>query len=313
MGADIPADAYAEIVAVGPTPKGTVRLARSYHRGALDRLAPHLGESPSVTCLHPRAVWAGEEIRAGRKPDQECLDAIRADLARARTGIPPLEHVTGHPGYPQWCRGALDDLRSDILKATGAGKADLAAAAAPDAADHVEEAARVLRRVWPEAALECDVLVRAVVYVGGGAFRSATLLRTYGAVYAGAEHLATPPAAFEMLLHETGHHSLYLRNAFEVFVVNGDDMVSHPLRPDPRPVSGTLHAAHVLARMAAGLNRWWAEPGAPAEVRERRDEDLARLHAAVSVLKGAARWTPAGEDYFENLLRWERELTESCA
>ncbi|WP_225837715.1 hypothetical protein [Streptomyces sp. NK08204] len=36
---------------------------------------------------------------------------------------------------------------------------------------------------------------------------------------------------------------------------NGDAMVTHPLRPEPRPVAGAVHAAHVLARMTYGLAR----------------------------------------------------------
>ncbi|MDN0194143.1 HEXXH motif-containing putative peptide modification protein [Streptomyces sp. S.PNR 29] len=314
MTVDTQADVYAEITTVAPDPKGTARLARAYHRDVLRRLAPHVTapERVPATGPHPRTVWAAGELRAGRPVDEACLADIRASLAPDGPGLPPLEHVTGVPGYPLWCRAALTDLREDMLRTAGVGTPEMTATAASEAVARVDEAAGVLRRVWPEAAVELGLLVRAVVYVGGGAFRSATLQRNYGAVFAGVDHLRTVPAAFEMLLHETGHHSLYLRNAFGSFVDNGDDLVSHALRPDPRPVSGTLHAAHVLARMAAGLHRWSSDPGAPEEVVRRRDDALERLRATTAVLRTAARWTGAGAEYFLNLLAWQRQLTETC-
>ncbi|MDC0772857.1 aKG-HExxH-type peptide beta-hydroxylase [Streptomyces sp. HD] len=311
--AQLTAETYAELTSVGPTPTGTARLARSYHRDVVRRLAPYIPACTPTAGLHPRAVWTATELAAGRTPDATCVEQIRAGLSQER--IRPLEHVTGVPDYPLWCRTPLAELRADMLRTAGVGRPDMSATAAPEAVERVGAAVTVLRRVWPEAAVELSLLVRAVVYVDGGAFRSATLLRNYGAVFAGVGYLTSVPAAFETLLHETGHHSLYLRQAFERFITNGDDLVTHALRPDPRPLSGTLHAAHVLTRMATGLDRWYsvldeAEVEVREEVRERRDDALTRLHATLEVLKTSARWTDPGTAYFANLLQRERELTE---
>jgi HEXXH motif-containing protein len=227
--------------------------------------------------------------------------------------MPPLEHVALDAStYPEWCRWGLDQLLTDIQRTSGAGTAEFEAPNMKEGIENLEAARETLRRVWPEAALETDLLIRVVVYVQGGAFRSATLRPTFGAVYLGTASVESPAAAFEALLHETGHHALYLRNYFETFVTNGDAMVSHPLRPDPRPVTGAVHAAHVLARMTYGLARWADEGAAPSEVSERRDHALRLLQGTIAALKPVAEWTDRGRLYFDDLLSWEQELSMSC-
>ncbi|GHE43423.1 hypothetical protein GCM10018785_11200 [Streptomyces longispororuber] len=300
-----------EVVRVGITPAGTMSLVRSHHRDVLGRLAPVLPPGPGPACSHPGLVWAATRTPTGGGT----APAGVAELARSLTGagsMPPLEHLTpgGTSPVPEWCRWGADQLLADIRRTSGAGDADFGAPDPTQGIAHLEAARDTLRTVWPEAALESDLLVRVIVYVQGGAFRSATLRQTFGAVYLGTSSVASIPAAFEALLHETGHHALYLRNFFAPFVTNGDVLISHPLRPDPRPVSGAVHAAHVLARMAYGLTRWAAaEPAAPPEVTARRDDALHRLRGTIEALEPAAEWTDEGRRYFDDLLRWEKELT----
>ncbi|MEV5595303.1 HEXXH motif-containing putative peptide modification protein [Streptomyces sp. NPDC052496] len=281
-------------------------LVRSYRRDIFQRLAPHFPEGRTPPCLHPGLVWEAA------RPTM--LDPVRvADLARslATAGfMPPLEHVTlDESALPDWCRWGADQLLADVQRTSGTGDADFSTPDMTEGIAHLESAREILRRVWPEAALETDLLIRVIVYVQGGAFRSATLRPTFGALYLGTTSVESPAAAFEALLHETGHHALYLRNHFEPYVTNGDVMVSHPLRPDPRPVAGAVHAAHVLARMAYGLTRWAAEPTAPSEAAERRDGALHRLRGTIEALEPVAAWTDGGRQYFDDLLKWEKELT----
>ncbi|WKX73973.1 HEXXH motif-containing putative peptide modification protein [Streptomyces sp. XD-27] len=236
-----------------------------------------------------------------------------ADLIRTlgtSAVMPPLDHIVlGASPCPDWCQWGVQQLLADIRRTSGAGDADFGTPGMQKGIEHLEAARETLRRVWPEAALEADLLIRVIVYVQGGAFRSGTLRQTFGAIYLGTSSVESTPAAFEALLHETGHHALYLRNQFETFVTNGDAMVSHPLRPDPRPVAGAVHAAHVLARMAFGLTRWSREPTAPPEVSERRDDALRRLRGTIEALEPVADWTDRGRLYFDDLLTWEKELT----
>ena len=122
--------------------------------------------------------------------------------------------------------------------------------------------------------------------------------------------------AFSRRLGEAGFLGLTLpkryggheRGPFARFVVNGADMAGHPLRADPRPVSGVVHSAHALARMATGLTRWANEPDAPDEVLHRRDVAVRDLSEALDTLAGKAEWTAAGEKYFAALRACEKAL-----
>lgn len=301
------------------TPAGTASLTRSHQHAVSQRLSPLLptGEKPS--CLHPGLVWEATRAPAGSGPAHPAETAAArervADLLRRQTPgvlMPALEHIEGgtHP-CPDWCRHGIEELLADVQRLTGAGADRFGAPDMAEATGQVASAREILRRVWPEAVLEMDLLIRVIVYVRAGPFRSGTLRQTFGAIYLGTESIQSTPAAFEALLHETGHHSLYLRNTFETFLLNGDTLVTHSLRPEPRPVAGAVHAAHVLARMAYGLTRWAAQEAAPPEVRERRDNALERLHRTVEALKPIAEWTDRGRSYFDDLLTWERELTDA--
>ncbi|MFD9484379.1 HEXXH motif-containing putative peptide modification protein [Streptomyces sp. NPDC059991] len=282
-------------------------LVRSHHRAVLRNLKPHLEDGQEPSCLHPGLVW--EAARTSTAVDTGRI----ADLIRSldTAGLmPPIEHLAlDAPMCPDWCRWGIRQLLTDIQRTRGTDDTEFSAPHMKEGIAHLEDARETLRRVWPEAALEMDLLIRAIVYVQGGAFRSGTLRQTFGAIYLGTASVESTPAAFEALLHETGHHALYLRNHFETFVTNGDAMVSHALRPDPRPVAGAVHAAHVLARMTYGLARWAGEPAAPPEVSERRDQALRRLKETIAALEPVAEWTERGRLYFDDLLKWEQELT----
>lgn len=296
-----------EAIRVGITSTGTMSLVRSHQRAVFGLLEPYLEEG-QPSCLHPGLVWESTQTSAAGVDSERMADLIRS-LGTAGL-MPPLEHLAlDAPLYPDWCRWGIHQLLTDIQRTRGTDDTVFGTPDTKEGVAHLEGAREVLRRVWPEAALEMDLLIRVIVYVQGGAFRSATLRQTFGAIYLGTASVESTPAAFEALLHETGHHALYLRNHFETFVTNGDALMSHALRPDPRPVAGAVHAAHVLARMTYGLTRWASEPTAPPEVSERRDQALQRLQATIAALEPVAEWTERGRLYFDDLLKWEQELT----
>lgn len=290
----LPSPLRDHVVAPEMPPAVVGHLVRSYHGATVDRLAPARrdGTAP-VTWLHPRTVWSA---RMGGD-----RTTVGGAVPRAEAQMPDLEHVAGGSTVEPWCRWLVDHMEGQARQVDRSFRLRLSPQPLDDLRATVGAAERVLWRVWPDAAVANRFLLRSMVHVEGPEFRSATVEAAFGAVLAGAPSVASVPAAFEMLLHEGGHHSLYLRNAFEVFVTNPDDLVSHPLRDDPRPISGTVHAAHVLTRMATGLARWCAVADAPEEAHARRDDAVAKLSATLDVLRGSARWTPAGARYVANL------------
>ncbi len=150
-----------------------------------------------------------------------------------------------------------------------------------------------------------------------GPLRSATIQSTFGVVYAEVEEAGDPLRMYELLLHESAHHSLALREQFTRFIDNPDTLGSHALRPDPRPLRGVLHAAFVMCRMAEGISRYLDlhASGGPLDggaVEERLAFAQESLRAALAVLDGSAQWTGDGLALRESMERCvERERVRS--
>jgi HEXXH motif-containing protein len=309
--ADFPAELYEETVSVGVSPSATARLASAYYRSLRRDLEepsdarggdPPSAVTPAEGWLHPSISFAAYQRARGCSLD-EAARAQALDLLAQPRQIGRLDHVCASPTPSSWVDFGVATLRGDVESTAGNCELRLAESAA-GAADRVERAIGLLREAWPEAAVEVGLLARCVVHLAGGSFRSATLRGTFGAIYIRSDYLDNEVTAFETVLHEVGHHSMFLRNSFVKLVRNGSQLVHHPLRPDPRPISGTLHAAHVLARMAEGLDRWSRLPHASPLVIERRDENLRRFGATVRALNESAEWTDAGTCYFASLRQW---------
>ncbi|MDX8146938.1 HEXXH motif-containing putative peptide modification protein [Lentzea sp. BCCO 10_0061] len=299
------------------SPGATDALATVYHRRLGRRLWSSLAEQGTppagpdgwrqLTWLHPSVV---RMVTTG-PIDADALHAADANGAMYTVAggppRPPLEHLPERDGVP-WLEESVRYLEHDIQMVDAAQSLTLSRQLAESSQPHVDQAVDVLAHVWPAAAQEFRTLVQSIAYVDGTVFRSATVEQTYGVIYAAPQSLGSVAAAFEMLLHETGHHALYLRNSFGPFVLNGSALASHPLRPDPRPIFGVLHSAHVLARMATGLHRWTVDADAPDEAHERREQALKNLSQSLDVLGREAEWTTQGIDYFKDLRACEDSL-----
>jgi hypothetical protein len=184
----------------------------------------------------------------------------------------------------------------------------------PRPADLITEGLAVLGRIWPEARAETDELVRQIILADVLGLRSCSLLPTFGAVFVGEKTLPDLPAAVEMLLHETGHHSLFMRTAFAKHVENGTEITAHPLRSDPRPLEGAVHALFALTRMVDGLRRW-RDIGDPdiGHVQKRLERNLDKLDPCSKPRPGGPRLgtscsrTPNGSRGGPpNRARWDR-------
>lgn len=307
-----------EVVAFEMEPATVAKLARGYAR----TLAEHLdgyGRDPAaglpprrrIDWLHPRSVWAARIATGLPEQFEASRAAVAVDLARGEGERPWVEHLGAGSVREPWSEWALANLQmyTEVIDPTI--EIRVTGRALEPIVDRVSEAFRMLWEIWPQAATENHLLVRSLLYVEGGDFQSATFEDAFGAMMVGVAYVETLAGAVEMLLHEGGHHSLFLRNVFVPFVTNPSDLVHHPLRRDPRPIKGAVHAAHSLGRMATGLARWCAGGGAPEEAFRRRDNCAANFRTTLSVLADYAAWTPAGERYFANLVQAAAALPDA--
>lgn len=255
--------------------------------------------------------WLGPElfnvIAPGGIASDECWLTSDSPLEAMglRNSAPgqPIRHLTADAGLA-WLDGMVATVNEDMRSAHSQGQIRLVGGdQAASARDNLTEALRLLHRVWPAAALETQLLLDAFVYVSGKDYRSGTMHRYLGCVLVGIERNDSVEAALETLLHETGHVVLYLKSSFSRYLRNPDALVQHPLRVEPRPALGALHAAISLFRVAGGFRRLH-EAGRASEYADQRWADnCSNLRTVLLTLNEAAEWTAAGEEFYASLCR----------
>jgi hypothetical protein len=108
----------------------------------------------------------------------------------------------------------------------------------------------------PELATELRALIGEIVIAVGPndptatAFDGASSFMLWGAIMLNAEAHRTTLEMAQALAHESGHNLLFGLCADGPLVENDDDArFPSPLRADPRPMDGIVHATYVTARM----------------------------------------------------------------
>jgi hypothetical protein len=108
----------------------------------------------------------------------------------------------------------------------------------------------------PALAAEIRVLIGEIVLAVGVedpkalTFDGASSFMLWGSLVLNARGPKTPLEMAEALAHESGHNLLFGLCADGALVENDDEAVfASPLRPDPRPMDGIVHATYVTARM----------------------------------------------------------------
>ncbi len=114
----------------------------------------------------------------------------------------------------------------------------------------------LLETGYPELAAEFRTLIRRVVLAVGPVdpqaiqFDGASSFMLWGAVLLNAGNRETRLSMAQVLAHESGHNLLFGMCTDRDLVENEDhELYRSPLRVDPRPMDGIVHATFVAARM----------------------------------------------------------------
>jgi HEXXH motif-containing protein len=169
------------------------------------------------------------------------------------------------------------------------------------ASGQVHDALALLGAAAPELADEIRTLVKEIVLVEtDDEDFGASTFQLWGALFLKVKPRSDRVEIAEALAHEGAHALLFGLGMGKPLVRNGTGIrYSSPLREDPRPMDGVVHASYVLGRMHYAVSRLLEselltdkeEAGALA-ARKRN----ARHHAdSWSVIDPAVQWTPAGE------------------
>jgi HEXXH motif-containing protein len=178
----------------------------------------------------------------------------------------------------------------------------LEGAAFARAAQRLNDALALLDAGVPELAQELRTLVHEVIVVdkpGHWPF-GASSFQLWGALFLKLAPEASRVEIAEALAHESAHALLFGFSMGRPLVENEpDELYPSPLRSDPRPMDGVVHATYVIARMHyTGMRLLESGLLTEAEATEARaliERDRRGYAQGVAVVDCDARWTEPGQ------------------
>ncbi len=254
------------------------------------------------------ALHAEERISAQRLLDMMLRPAMaEPSIARVVT----LDEASLGEGIPDLYARAVDDDPGVRIRLAAVGAeelargralchaaADLLHAAAPDLEGEIEHVAHQL------------VLVRDAFLDGGSAaFDGAATFYLWGAVVLNITRQTTRTQLATALAHEAGHAYL-LGTMLGAPLVDNDpsERFRSPLRSDPRPMDGLVHASFVLARMLWCQDRMLdcglLEAAEEREVRAARAVNHRLFVDSAGLIASQACFRPEGGKLWQAAQEW---------
>lgn len=256
--------------------------------------------SPAVFGLYT------ELVEAIHRDDLDSVGCLAAELSAPGFGAAPdLRIVTLAdddlgPGQADRYRRFIDedpDLGGALPPLTGAAFAEASA--------RVHAALALLDAAAPEVAGEVRALAREIVLVGDPtddttAFNGASSFHLWGAVFLNTDAYVSRVEIAEALAHESAHTLLFGFSLGRTLAGNDPEArYSSPIRSDPRPMDGIVHATYVLARMHYTVSRLLESDQLTGAERqfavEARDRSASRFAEGMGVIDRYVIWTPPGE------------------
>jgi hypothetical protein len=184
----------------------------------------------------------------------------------------------------------------------------------------VEEGLSLLRLADPDWHDEVRSLLPMVV-VGSGPldtadmFNGASTFFFWGGSLINAQVRRSPVSIGDLLVHESSHLLLFGLSADGPLLSNGgEERYSSPLRADPRPIDGILHAGFVASRvhllMCRLLDSGHLTKDNERRAVDRRDHNAKSARAALGVLNEHARPTELGEGVLDALRSYWAERAD---
>ena len=195
------------------------------------------------------------------------------------------------------------------------------AAKTASAASIINEALSLIEAGSPALAEEIRALTREIVVVEPAMspetgqlsqFDGASTFYLWGSVFVRVAGKSRIELA-QTLAHETGHLLLFGLMMGRPLVENAyGERYNSPLRQDPRPMEGLVHAAYVLARMhyclASLISSGLLTPKERANALSAIDHHHRRFCVALDTIQQGAQFTPKGAPIFESASEYMARL-----
>lgn len=137
-------------------------------------------------------------------------------------------------------------------------------------------------------------------------FNGASTFFFWGGSLINAQVRRSPVSIIDLLVHESSHLLLFGLSADGALLSNGgEERYTSPLRSDPRPIDGILHASFVASRvhlsMCRLLDSGYLTKDNEKRAAERRDHNARSARVGLDVLNENARPTELGEGVLDSL------------
>lgn len=175
----------------------------------------------------------------------------------------------------------------------------------------VSEAAMSLAVWWPEARGALDILTTAVTLLEGQYLIGGSDLACYGTTFLNLKPEWSIICFADHLVHEAAHQALHAVGELSPPLRNPEMRTgSSPIRTDPRPLYGTLHATVVFSWLVELCHKaldHGLDPAAQEECNARLHRHLLGFVEGCEALEKDAQWSEAGQDLWDGLQtrRWE--------
>lgn len=315
-------------LAFRPDPARTARIDLAIRRSLADSVDRVLDAAAGagVTWRGDRVAWRAALLAVRRAPPRlwagyhALVQAAVAGDAAAVTDLASelLARSPGSPGRPGTVVSLSDaDLGSaDAARYRAVIDNDPSNPLALVAADAAEtrrlavltvEARDLMADACPALLDEIDTLGHEIVLATGAGprgFGGAASVFLWGAVLLNPERVADRVTLVESLAHETAHALLFgLTRGADLTTNDPAERYASPLRADPRPIEGIVHATYVLARMVHALEAIADAPaldeGERAAIAAKLARNGASWTAGCATVDAHARFTPEGAAIFE--------------
>jgi len=220
-----------------------------------------------------------------------------------------LEDAGLGPGMAARYRNHLQDDPENLVALDAVDAGELG-----EGRRRIDAALRLLARAALPLREEIGALINEIVLVGSRpaagalAFHGASSFFLWGGLVLNLARHASGVQLVEGIVHEAGHCLLHGFTRGAALTTNGADARhASPLREDPRPIEGLVHAAYVLARMHLAMGAL-LQPGlleagdltaaAQAEARARQIAAAENFRSADATIAAHARFTPVGAQVF---------------
>ncbi|MEW8286488.1 MAG: HEXXH motif-containing putative peptide modification protein [Candidatus Thiodiazotropha endolucinida] len=168
----------------------------------------------------------------------------------------------------------------------------------------IYDAASIIKKHAIIGSAEFESLIRYILIVPPGWLRSVTFTTHLGLIIIGARAEWTMLDYFDLLVHETSHHSLEFQCMTRKYLTDEEKLVFSPLRSKLRPAIAVLHSVFVTSRLTTAL-RQWIQFGLPnkTQAEERVKDYIARTTTGLNALREAGVLTKDGRVLCSTLTR----------